>query len=101
LSLKLLYLELRSFEFRRRGFGTRPLPGGLAGMYDNMRSKPPLPSRRAPKIRLNLRTRDGDSWDLTVSTGMERFIGSYSRVPGLGSSGPLLDFQPVGCARSG
>jgi len=66
-----------------------------------MRAKLPPSSRQSSKIRLNLRTRDGGAWDLTVSVGMERFIGPYSRVPGLSSNSPLLDYQPVGCARSG
>ncbi|MET1112422.1 MAG: hypothetical protein ABWX67_12945 [Allosphingosinicella sp.] len=52
-------------------------------------------------MRLSLRTPEGGGWDLIVSLGMERFIGSYSRVPGLDSNGPLLEYQPVGCARSG
>jgi hypothetical protein len=48
-----------------------------------------------------LRKPDGGRWGLTVSVGMERFIGHYSRVPGLGSGGPLLEYQPVGCTLSG
>ena len=70
-------------------------------MSHPMRAPLPLPLRQASRIRLNLRTRDGGAWDLIVSAGMERFIGFYSRVPGLGSGSPLLDYQPVGCARSG
>ncbi len=66
-----------------------------------MRAQRPPSSRQLPKIRLNLRTCQGAAWDLDVSAGMERFIGHYSRVPGLGSAGPLLEYQPVGCARSG
>ena len=59
------------------------------------------PSRQASQIQLMLRTPDGDRWGLTLSSGMERFIGQYSQVPGLGSDGPLLAYQAVGCARSG
>jgi hypothetical protein len=70
-------------------------------MLPNMRVKRPLPSSQSAKIRLNLLTPDGGAWKLTLSVGMERFIGHYSQVPGLGSSSPLLDYQPVGCARSG
>lgn len=66
-----------------------------------MRARLPLSPRQSSKIRLNLLTPDGGAWDLTVSVGMKRFIGSYSQVPGLGSNGPLLEYQPVGCARSG
>ena len=70
-------------------------------MYYRMRAQRPPPSARPPKIRLELRTSDGGGWDLTVSAGMERFIGHYPRVPGLGTCGALLEYQPVGCARSG
>jgi len=66
-----------------------------------MRATCPLPSRQSSKIQLMLRSPDGGCWGLTVSAGMERFIGPYSRVPGLGSGSPLLEYQPVGCARSG
>jgi hypothetical protein len=69
-------------------------------MFFRMRITPPRP-RRPSKIRLNLLTPEGGAWTLTVSVGMVRFIGPYSRVPGLGSKGPLLEYQPVGCARSG
>jgi hypothetical protein len=70
-------------------------------MFYRMRAQRPQPSARPSKIRLKLRTPGGGGWDLTVSAGMERFIGRYSRVPGLGSDSPLLEYQPVGCARSG
>ncbi|HYI41479.1 MAG TPA: hypothetical protein VE053_14290 [Allosphingosinicella sp.] len=50
---------------------------------------------------MRLQTAGGGRWDLVVSTGMERFIGPYSQVPGLDSEGPLLEYQPLGCARSG
>ena len=70
-------------------------------MSNRMRAEPPLTSRRASKTQLILRTPDGDRWNLTVSIGFERFIGQYSQVPGLGSEGPLLEYQPLGCARNG
>ena len=101
LSLKLLYLGLRAFDFRIRGSEPAGLSAGLGRMFYRMRAQPPLPSRLSPKIQLKLRTPEGGSWDLTVSPGMERFIGHYSKVPGLGSDSPLLEYQPVGCARSG
>ncbi len=65
-------------------------------MFYRMRSNCPLPSRQSPQIQLNLRTPEGGAWDLTVSAGMERFIGHYSQVPGLASGSPLLEYQPVG-----
>lgn len=61
-----------------------------------MRAKCPPPLRRSPKIRLKLRTPEGEAWDLILSAGMERFIGHYSQVPGLASHSRLLDYQAVG-----
>ncbi|HEX8307856.1 MAG TPA: hypothetical protein VF645_05495 [Allosphingosinicella sp.] len=61
-----------------------------------MRVQSPLPFRRRPKIQLRLTTAEGQAWDLTVSAGIERFIGHYSRVPGLASDSPLLEYQTVG-----
>ena len=58
---------------------------------------PPNP-RRGSKIQLMLRTPDGGRWGLTLSRGMERFIGHYPRVAGLGSGGPLLRYTKVGAA---
>ena len=55
----------------------------------------PLPSRQAQNVQLMLRTPDGARWDLTLSQEMERFIGHYPRVPGLGSGGPLLCYEPL------
>ena len=60
----------------------------------------PLPSRQATQIQLLLRTPEGDCWGLTLSKGMEHFIGHYPRVAGLGSGGPLLRYEPVDRARS-
>jgi hypothetical protein len=55
-----------------------------------------LPAIAAPsRLELVLRLEDGSPWRLTVSTGMERFIGYYPRVDGLDSGGPLLRFQAV------
>jgi hypothetical protein len=70
-------------------------------MFHPMRAQHRLPGRQLPQLRLNLRTRDGAAWELIVSAGMESFIGPYSQVPGLSSGRPLLEYQPVGCARSG
>lgn len=65
-------------------------------MPQNMRAMRQPSSCLSPKIRLNLRTPDGGSWSLTLSAGMERFIGHYSQVPGLASDSPLLEYQAVG-----
>lgn len=55
---------------------------------------------QAPLVQLMLETPDGSRWPVTLSEGMERFIGHYRRVPGLGSGGPLLRFEPVARARA-
>jgi len=53
-----------------------------------------LPAAAPPRrLELALRREDGSAWRLTVSAGMERFIGYYPRVDGLDSGGPLLRFQ--------
>ena len=59
------------------------------------------PSRPGSKVQLLLRTADGGAWELSLSRGMERFIGHYPRVPGLGSGGPLLCYKRRKAARSG
>jgi hypothetical protein len=43
-------------------------------------------------LELVLRLEDGSPWRLTVSAGMERFIGRYPLVDGLAAGGPLLRF---------
>ena len=53
-----------------------------------------LPATAAPsRIALVLRLEDGSPWRLTVSAGMERFIGHYPRLDGFDSGGPLLRFR--------
>ena len=65
---------------------------------DGVRPPPPC---EAPKIQLLLKSPGGCRWSLTVSQGMERFIGHYPRVPGLGSGGPLLRYERFRPVRSG
>lgn len=48
---------------------------------------------RLPCLELVLRREDGSPWRLTVSAGMERFIGAYPLVDGLDPGGPLLRFR--------
>lgn len=60
-----------------------------------LRTERPAPLRSPAKIQLMLRTPDGGRWGVTLSDGMERFIGHYPRVPGLGSDSPLLEYRPV------
>ncbi|HEX8624740.1 MAG TPA: hypothetical protein VF782_06640 [Allosphingosinicella sp.] len=47
----------------------------------------------SPRVELLLYLDDGSPWTLTLSSGMERFIGYYSKVDGLRSGGPLLSFR--------
>lgn len=65
-------------------------------MMNPVRAERPVPRRSTAKIQLMLRTPDGGRWGVTVSDGMERFIGHYSRVPGLSSESRLLEYRPVG-----
>ena len=60
-----------------------------------MRIHPALLSAVADPVRLELvlRLADGSPWRLTVSAGMERFIGYYPRVDGIDAGGPLLRFR--------
>ena len=67
-------------------------------MSSPLRTQRPLPPPQASKIQLQLRTPDGGGWGLTLSHGMERFIGHYSRVPGLGSGEALLRYESVEAA---
>lgn len=55
-----------------------------------------LPAKADPsRVELMLRLEDGSPWRLTVSAGMEPFIGYYPRVDGLNPGGPLLRFRTV------
>lgn len=48
-----------------------------------------------PKVELVLTRQDGSLWSLTMSAGMERFVGSYPRLGAMIAAGPLLAFRPV------
>ncbi|HEX8449579.1 MAG TPA: hypothetical protein VF652_08310 [Allosphingosinicella sp.] len=48
-----------------------------------------------PLVELSLQTRDGSPWRLTMSAGMERFIGYYPKVDGIDSGEPLLAFRAI------
>jgi len=45
------------------------------------------------RVELVLRLEDGSPWRLTVSAGVERFIGHYPRLDGIDAGGPLLHFS--------
>jgi hypothetical protein len=52
-------------------------------------------------VQLMLKTPAGAGWTLTLSQGMERFIGHYPHVAGLGSGGPLLRYERIGSSGNG
>ena len=45
------------------------------------------------RVELVLLCPDGSPWRLTLSPGMERFIGHYPRIDGIDAGGPLLRFD--------
>lgn len=45
------------------------------------------------RVQLVLVGPDEGEWTLTVSAGMERFIGFYPRLEGIASDGPLLRYR--------
>ena len=47
----------------------------------------------APRLELALRRPDGEPWSLTVSPGIERFIGHYPRLEGFACAGPVLTYR--------
>ena len=51
-----------------------------------------------PCVELELRLTDGSPWRLTISPGIERFIGYYPLVDGLDSGDSLLRFRAIGPA---
>jgi hypothetical protein len=57
---------------------------------------PPFRFGDGPLLELMLRDRDGAPWVLSLSAGMERFVGAYPRLDGFGGEGPLLVFRPAG-----
>jgi hypothetical protein len=44
-------------------------------------------------IELALHLPDGRPWPLMLSSGIERFIGSYPRLPGFNARGACLTFR--------
>jgi hypothetical protein len=56
---------------------------------------PIRPRSEATCLELLFRLEDGSPWRLTVSLGMERFVGPYPLVDGLDAGGPLLRFRAV------
>jgi hypothetical protein len=62
-----------------------------------MRSDEPAFMLGAPaaRIELELSRPDGEPWSLTVSPGIERFIGYYPRLEGFASAGPVLVYRSL------
>ena len=46
-----------------------------------------------PKVELLLRLEDGTPWTLTLSAGVQRFIGYYPRIRGIDFEGSLLTYR--------
>ncbi|QAY77780.1 hypothetical protein [Sphingosinicella sp. BN140058] len=60
----------------------------------DVQSKTFLFQSAAPgRIELVLPTAEGGAWTLTMSVGVERFIGRYARLNRLLVDGPLLDLR--------
>jgi len=49
-------------------------------------------------VELRLRLADGSPWPLTMSPGIERFIGYYPLIDGFEAGGPLLRFRTADAA---
>ena len=45
------------------------------------------------RVELELLLEDGTPWRLTVSAGVQQFIGHYPRIDGIDAGGPLLRFR--------
>ena len=66
-----------------------------------MRIEPTTPFtslRDLGRVELVLRAADGSPWTLSVSAGMERFIGYYPRIEGIDPGAPLLSFRSADAA---
>jgi hypothetical protein len=58
------------------------------------RSRPsPVRVAGAALLELELRDESGAAWVLTLSAGMERFVGAYPRIDGFDTGGPLITFR--------
>ena len=52
----------------------------------------------AARVELRLTLADGSPWVLSVSAGIERFIGYYPRLEGIVADGALLEYRPTQAA---
>ncbi|HEY5724270.1 MAG TPA: hypothetical protein VIT45_18315 [Allosphingosinicella sp.] len=49
----------------------------------------------ATRLELALTRPDGEPWSLTVSPGIERYIGFYPRIEGFACAGPVLVYRSL------
>jgi hypothetical protein len=61
-------------------------------------SRPFFRAAAAQRIELMLYRADGAPWVLSVSPGIERFIGHYPRLDGIEARTPLLEYRVVQAA---
>ena len=54
-----------------------------------------LGASRTPRVELVLHLADGTPWTLTITPGIERFIGYYPRLDGIHCGAPLLEYHRV------
>jgi hypothetical protein len=70
-------------------------------MLPFMRTASPSPFFAAAvrgRVELVLQAEDGSEWTLSVSPGVEQFIGYYPRICGIASpEGPLLAYRACDC----
>jgi hypothetical protein len=50
------------------------------------------------RTELLLRQADGSAWHVSMSPGIERFIGFYPRIGGIAADGALLTYRKVAAA---
>ena len=68
----------------------------LAAMTLSMLFPTPHSIAGHAQTELVLRLQDGSPWRLSLSAGMERFVGAYPRLAGFVSDGPLLTYVAIG-----
>lgn len=68
----------------------------IPAMPEQPRRPSPFHLDGSPRVELVLRDADGVAWPLTLSAGMEKFVGLYPRVDGFDTGGPLIVFRAAG-----
>ena len=54
-----------------------------------------LGASSAARVELALTRPDGEPWSLTVSPGVEKYIGYYPRLEGFACAGPVLVYRSL------